>query len=73
MFVFVLSAAVGVALSAMLGWQLYLVLTAQTTIEFYFNRYKAQQAKKKGKVYNNPFDLGLLENWLYFYGIKKYV
>jgi len=71
MFVFVLSTAVAVALSVMLAWQLYLVLTSQTTIEFYFNRYKAQQARKKGRTYNNPYNLGLLENWLYFFGIKR--
>lgn len=37
-FCFVLSLSVGIALTALGGWHLYLILSAQTTIEFYINR-----------------------------------
>eukprot|EP00294_Goniomonas_avonlea_P009654 CAMPEP_0114570590 /NCGR_PEP_ID=MMETSP0114-20121206/17283_1 /TAXON_ID=31324 /ORGANISM="Goniomonas sp, Strain m" /LENGTH=210 /DNA_ID=CAMNT_0001757631 /DNA_START=359 /DNA_END=987 /DNA_ORIENTATION=- len=37
-FAFVLAAAVTVALGVLLFWHIYLILTAQTTIEFYGNR-----------------------------------
>jgi palmitoyltransferase len=72
MFVFVMTVAVGVAVSLMLGWHLYLVLTGQTTIEFYFNRYKAQQAKYRGEIYQNEFDLGIKKNWELFFGKGRY-
>lgn len=39
-FCFVLALSVGIALTGLSGWHLYLILTAQTTIEFYINRYE---------------------------------
>jgi palmitoyltransferase len=38
LFTFVLALSVGIALSALLGWHVYLIFTAQTTIEFYVNK-----------------------------------
>jgi len=61
-FSFVIAFAVFVALSLMLAWQCYLVLTAQTTIEFYFN--KSSQLK-------NPFDLGMARNFQSFFGTRE--
>jgi hypothetical protein len=37
-FCFVLALSVGIALSALLGWHMFLIFSAQTTIEFYINR-----------------------------------
>ena len=73
MFIFVLSVAVGLAVGLMLAWHLYLVLTGQTTIEFYFNRYRMQMAKERGETYYNEFDLGYRRNWDFFFGKGKYV
>jgi hypothetical protein len=72
-FIFVLSVAVGLAVGLMLAWHLYLVLTGQTTIEFYFNRYRMQMAKERGETYYNEFDLGYRRNWDFFFGKGKYV
>jgi len=55
----------------MLLWQVYLILTSQTTIEFYFNRTAINDAKKIGKVYRNPFDLGIAGNFQYFFGTRE--
>jgi palmitoyltransferase len=38
LFSFILAAAVFIALSILLGWHVYLVLSAQTTIDYYANR-----------------------------------
>jgi len=52
----------------MLGWQLYLVLSAQTTIEFYSNRFKDKDAKTKGEAWTNEYDLGTRKNFQLFFG-----
>jgi hypothetical protein len=67
-FIFVLSLAVGLAVGLMLAWHLYLVLSGQTTIEFYYNRFRGQIAKERGEVYYNEFDLGYRRNWEFFFG-----
>jgi len=69
-FSFVIALAVFIALALMLAWQIYLVLTAQTTIEFYFNRSSMSEAKKVGKVFRNPFDLGIGNNFQNFFGTR---
>ena len=38
-FVFAITLSVSLAIGCLLGWHTYLALTAQTTIEFYYNRY----------------------------------
>ncbi|KAL6044142.1 Palmitoyltransferase [Balamuthia mandrillaris] len=68
MFTFVLTLAIWVAMCLMLGWHLYLVLTGQTTIEFYYNRFMEAQAKQSGQEFHNPYDLGQRKNWRYFFG-----
>jgi len=70
-FSFVIAIAVFIALSLMLSWQVYLVLSAQTTIEFYFNRTASSESKKYGKTYRNPFDLGVGNNFQYFFGTRE--
>merc|ERR1711991_383307 len=48
-FVFVLTLSIFLALTFMMVWQLYLVITAQTTIEFYFNRFRKKEAATHGR------------------------
>lgn len=50
MLTFVLALSVGIAISVLLGWHIYLVLTAQTTIEFYQNQTNRSRARQWGEV-----------------------
>jgi hypothetical protein len=57
-FAFVITVSVGLAVSILFFWHLYLVFTAQTTIEFYQNQNRRARARARGEVWTNPFDLG---------------
>lgn len=63
LFSFILAAAVFLALSVLLFWHVYLVLSAQTTIDYYGNREAARAARRAGRVWVNDFDLGPRRNW----------
>eukprot|EP00798_Chlamydomonas_sp_ICE-L_P005203 gene5203-18430_t len=60
---FILAFAVFCALGCLLGWQLYMVLSAQGTIDFLNNYYDAIEARQQGRVWRNPYDLGAIENF----------
>jgi len=45
--------AVSLALVLLGGWHVYLAASAQTTIEFYFNMYRARLARQSGHTYHN--------------------
>jgi len=70
-FSFIISIAVFIALTLMMLWQAYLVLTSQTTIEFYYNRSRSSAAYRQGKVWRNPFDLGIANNFQIFFGTRE--
>jgi hypothetical protein len=83
LYVWVLCGAVFVALSVLLGWNLYLVLSGQTTIESYDNSKKKSDAKRTGKVFAprcvsprevfvNEWDLGLFNNLAAVFGVAPY-
>jgi len=72
LFVFVMTLSVMIAVGMLLAWHLYLVLTAQTTIEFYYNRNKAKHARIRGEVWHNEYDLGFGRNWKIFFGSGKF-
>lgn len=65
---FVVSAAVASAVSILLGFHTYLVLTAQTTIEFYENISLKDRMRRSGRIYFNPYDKGLLYNLSQVFG-----
>ncbi|CAG8598479.1 1715_t:CDS:2, partial [Scutellospora calospora] len=46
---FLLAVAIGLALGGMCSWHYYLIMTAQTTVEFYNNQYAKRAAKAKGE------------------------
>jgi palmitoyltransferase len=46
----VVASAVCLAVLVLLSWHLYLVLSGQTTIEFYYNMFQKRQARKRGEV-----------------------
>lgn len=65
---FVVSAAVASAVSVLLGFHSYLVLTAQTTIEFYENISVRDKMRRSGRIYFNPYDKGLHHNLSQVFG-----
>lgn len=50
MMTFVLALSVGIAISILLFWHIYLICTAQTTIEFYQNQANRARARQWGEV-----------------------
>jgi len=63
MFTFVLALSIGIAVLILFGWHVYLVLTAQTTIEFYGNHTLRLRARAGGVRFQNPYDRGYSKNW----------
>jgi len=63
LFTFVLSCAICVALSILMGWHIYLVTSGQTTIQFYSNQAQRREEKSKGGAWVNKFNLGASFNW----------
>eukprot|EP00475_Leptophrys_vorax_P003290 TRINITY_DN11928_c0_g1_i1.p1 TRINITY_DN11928_c0_g1~~TRINITY_DN11928_c0_g1_i1.p1 ORF type:complete len:244 (+),score=5.70 TRINITY_DN11928_c0_g1_i1:60-734(+) len=63
LFTFVVTLSVFIALSLLLGWHVYLVATAQTTIDFYDFLMRKREAKRAGRVWVNEFDMGVLQNF----------
>ena len=61
-FAFMMCVSVGLAVSTLMVFHIYLIVTAQTTIEFHGNRIKKRQSKNRGEVYCNPYDLGIKRN-----------
>lgn len=61
-FSFMMCFAVGLSVVVLLGFHLYLILSAQTTIEFHGNRMKKQQCRIRGEEFYNPYDIGPRRN-----------
>eukprot|EP00004_Rigifila_ramosa_P020585 TRINITY_DN5350_c0_g1_i2.p1 TRINITY_DN5350_c0_g1~~TRINITY_DN5350_c0_g1_i2.p1 ORF type:complete len:179 (+),score=35.65 TRINITY_DN5350_c0_g1_i2:361-897(+) len=59
--IFVLPAFFGV--TGLMAWQLWIIATNTTTLEYYDNQRREHRASQKGKAYRNPYDLGLVENF----------
>lgn len=51
MFAFLLAITIGLAIGGLLGWHTYLVLTAQTTIDYYSNDYDKKMFRLRGEVW----------------------
>jgi palmitoyltransferase len=71
-FVFVLTISICLSMTFMMAWQMFLVLTAQTTIEFYFNRFRKRDAYDAGENWRNEYDLGVVRNAMEFFGITHW-
>ena len=61
-FVFTITLSGLISVSILLGWHIYLILTNQTTIEFYINAADRLEARGTGAVFKNPYDLGWRKN-----------
>eukprot|EP00468_Gymnochlora_sp_CCMP2014_P011656 CAMPEP_0167753824 /NCGR_PEP_ID=MMETSP0110_2-20121227/7929_1 /TAXON_ID=629695 /ORGANISM="Gymnochlora sp., Strain CCMP2014" /LENGTH=362 /DNA_ID=CAMNT_0007639635 /DNA_START=210 /DNA_END=1298 /DNA_ORIENTATION=+ len=65
-YLFVVSFAVTNLIGLFLAWNLYLVFTGQTTIEYKLNSLLSSRSKKaihESVRYVNPYDQGLWKNW----------
>ena len=69
-FLFFLTLGVIVALGALLAWHVFLITTAQSTIEFYKNKARRREAREAGGHWRNPFNLGWQQNWCNFLGLR---
>jgi hypothetical protein len=70
---FMLCVALLCAIVFLGGFHIYLTLTAQTTIEFHGNWANRKRAKKVGKKWKNPYDLGWKRNWQQIYGTQYWL
>lgn len=69
-FAFMLCLSIGIAISVLGGFHLYLMLTAQTTIEFHGNFAKRRGAARRGSKWNNPYSVGWRNNFRLVYGTR---
>eukprot|EP01102_Stenamoeba_stenopodia_P012568 TRINITY_DN398_c0_g1_i1.p1 TRINITY_DN398_c0_g1~~TRINITY_DN398_c0_g1_i1.p1 ORF type:complete len:225 (-),score=11.76 TRINITY_DN398_c0_g1_i1:129-803(-) len=72
-FQFILTVSVMIAVGALLLWHFYLLLTNQTTIEFYHNSELSRHASARGEPFVNEYDLGYRRNFQLFFGHSKYL
>ncbi|KAJ9451615.1 putative ZDHHC-type palmitoyltransferase 4 [Diplonema papillatum] len=70
---FIVCIALVVAISCFLFWSGFLALSNQTTIEWLGNRQRAADAARQGKVFRNPFDMGIVDNLREVFGPRKRV
>lgn len=61
-FCFMICVAVGLSVTILFCFHLYLICTAQTTIEFHGNNMKKARSKEIGERFSNTYDLGLKRN-----------
>lgn len=71
-FGFIITLSVGIAVGLLLAFHTYLILSAQTTIEFYYNKFSSKARKYRGEVFLNEFDLGRRKNWHAVFGNGRY-
>jgi palmitoyltransferase len=61
-FSFMICTAIGLSVTILLGFHIYLILTAQTTIEYHGNRLKKARCNELDQEFKNPYDLGFKRN-----------
>ncbi|BDA42612.1 Palmitoyltransferase ZDHHC16 [Coccomyxa sp. Obi] len=62
-FSFAISTSACFSVGVLLCWHVYLVLTAQSTIDFLKKWGAARELKQQGKTWCNPYNLGPVANW----------
>jgi palmitoyltransferase len=65
------SGSVGISMTGFFFWNLYLIATNQTTVEFQFNKLKSMTDKGSGKVSLNEFDVGIRNNFDQIFGFGQ--
>ena len=69
---FVLCCTLTVAVGLLTGSHVYMVLHNQTTIESYSDSREAKEAKRRGELVRNKFDLGRARNFEEVFGHAKF-
>ncbi|KAI8813871.1 DHHC palmitoyltransferase-domain-containing protein [Cladochytrium replicatum] len=73
MFALLLASAMFLAVGGLCGWHTYLILTGQTTIEYYKNSTESHNSRIRGEIWINEYDLGTWRNFQIFFNIgSKY-
>lgn len=70
LFSFTLALVISLALTILMSWQFYLLLTGQTSIEYYVNQANKEYARRIGRIYKNSFDFGIKRNFQTFFRVK---
>lgn len=65
---FAVCVALGIAISALFAWHVYLLLTNQTSIEYMGNSSERSYGRHRGQVFRNPYDLGWRRNLASVFG-----
>ncbi|KAI7874588.1 zf-DHHC-domain-containing protein [Lichtheimia hyalospora FSU 10163] len=68
-FSIILAICMGVTIGGLCLWHYYLIITAQTTVEFYNNHYDKKQCKRMGEVFVNMYSFGFKENLRRFFNV----
>ncbi|KAJ3268915.1 hypothetical protein HDU76_011357, partial [Blyttiomyces sp. JEL0837] len=71
LFVFLVDTSVCISVGAIAIWNFYMLSTAQTTVEYYQNRYAAAIARSRGDTFTNEFDIGTKRNIMIHFNISK--
>lgn len=69
---FMLCLSIGIAVLCLLLFHIYLIVTAQTTVEFHGNWANKRRARKRGTTWINPYDLGWKDNYKLIYGSTRH-
>ena len=71
LFIYLCAVLLGAALVGMTIWHTYLIGTSQTTVEYSINLDRKDEAKQRGLVFRNEYDLGFKRNFIEFFGISR--
>ena len=66
---FMLCSGVAIALGLLTLWHARLICRGETSIEVHINRKERKRLKKKGLIFSNPYNHGILRNWRIFLGV----
>ena len=66
--VFSVSLGMIVAMITLGSWSAFLVSRGETAIEFFTNQIEAQENKRLGKKFVNPYNHGIVRTWILFLG-----
>ncbi|KAJ2959699.1 hypothetical protein NQZ79_g4849 [Umbelopsis isabellina] len=69
-FSYILAICMGLAISGLCGWHYYLLMTGQTTVEFYNNQYEKGLYKSQGEIFVSMYDFGWKENFKMFFNVN---
>ncbi|KAI5474647.1 hypothetical protein MNV49_002691 [Pseudohyphozyma bogoriensis] len=68
---FVLASVMALAVGVMAIFQLWLVMAGETAVESHDNEWYRKTAKARGRIYENPYDLGRKENLARFFNVGE--